>query len=158
MSENKFLFEMGKRIAERRKALHKTQEQVAEEMGISLQSVSCIELGKKAVRPDNLVKLCAALDTTADYILKNAVSDLKGGVNTAIGCVFTDAVLTREQANKLAEAAHNGLALSVSPVHTMLDGDTMFVMAGCEKTADFTVLTCAVPLAVRKAVLSAVKK
>lgn len=95
---------------------------------------------------------------TADYILKNAVSGLKGGVNTTIGCVFTDAVLTREQANKLAEAAHNGLALSVSPVHTMLDGDTMFVMAGCEKTADFTALTCAVPLAVRKAVLSAVKK
>ena len=69
MSENKFLFEIGKRIAERRKTLHKTQEQVAEEMGISLQSVSCIELGKKAIRPDNLVKLCAALDTTADYIL-----------------------------------------------------------------------------------------
>lgn len=75
MSENKFLFEMGKRIAERRKALHKTQEQVAEEMGISLQSVSCIELGKKAIRPDNLVKLCAALDTTADYILTGTKSD-----------------------------------------------------------------------------------
>ena len=44
-------------------------------MGISLQSVSCIELGKKAIRPDNLVKLCAALDTTADYILTGTKSD-----------------------------------------------------------------------------------
>lgn len=69
MSQNQFLIDMGKRISERRKMLHKTQEHVAEEMGISLQSVSCIELGKKAIRPENLVKLCAVLDTTADYIL-----------------------------------------------------------------------------------------
>ena len=69
MGNNSFLIEMGKRITERRKVLHKTQEQVAEEMGISPQSVSCIELGKKAIRPDNLVNLCRALDTTADYFL-----------------------------------------------------------------------------------------
>ena len=75
MSETKFLTDMGKRIAERRKVLHKTQEQVAEEMGISSQSVSCIELGKKAIRPDNLVNLCIALDTTADYILTGTKSD-----------------------------------------------------------------------------------
>lgn len=75
MGGNQFLGEMGKRIAERRKMLHKTQEQVAEEMGISLQSVSCIELGKKAIRPDNLVNLCVALDTTADYILTGTKSD-----------------------------------------------------------------------------------
>lgn len=44
-------------------------------MGISLQSVSCMELGKKAIRPDNLVNLCVALDTTADYILTDTKSD-----------------------------------------------------------------------------------
>ena len=75
MGGNQFLIEMGKRIVERRKVLKKTQEQVAEEIGISLQSVSCIELGKKAIRPDNLVKLCIALDTTADYILTGTRPD-----------------------------------------------------------------------------------
>ena len=38
-------------------------------MGISLQSVSSIELGKKGVRPENLANLCVYLETTADYIL-----------------------------------------------------------------------------------------
>lgn len=64
-----FLIDMGLRIAERRKAMQLTQEKLAEKMGISLQSVSSIELGKKGIRPDNLAKLCVHLDTTADYIL-----------------------------------------------------------------------------------------
>ena len=46
-----------------------TQEQVAEAMNISIQSLSCIELGKKAIRPENLYNLCIALDVSADYVL-----------------------------------------------------------------------------------------
>ena len=46
-----------------------TQEQLAEHIGVSLQTISCIELGKKAVRPENLAKLCLCLDISADYIL-----------------------------------------------------------------------------------------
>ena len=38
-------------------------------MGVRLQTVSCIELGKKAVRPENLANLCVILGVTADYIL-----------------------------------------------------------------------------------------
>ena len=64
-----FLIDMGLRIAERRKAMHLTQEKLAEKMGVSLQSVSSIELGKKGIRPENLANLCIHLDTTADYIL-----------------------------------------------------------------------------------------
>ena len=60
---------MGLRIAERRKAMQLTQEKLAEKMGISLQSVSSIELGKKGIRPENLANLCGYLETTADYIL-----------------------------------------------------------------------------------------
>lgn len=61
--------DMGKRIAQRRKELHLTQEQLAEKMGVSLQTVSCIELGKKAIRPENLANLCTSLQVSADYIL-----------------------------------------------------------------------------------------
>ena len=60
---------MGIRIAQRRKELRLTQEQLAEKMGVSLQTISCIELGKKAVRPENLANLCTYLNVTADYIL-----------------------------------------------------------------------------------------
>lgn len=69
MGNNAFLTDMGTRIAQRRKELHITQEQLADKMGVSLQTVSCIELGKKAVRPENLANLCNHLDITADYVL-----------------------------------------------------------------------------------------
>ena len=69
MGNDVFLVNMGIRIAQRRKELRLTQEQLAEKMGLSLQSISCIELGKKAVRPENLANLCTYLDVTADYVL-----------------------------------------------------------------------------------------
>lgn len=48
--------------------------------------------------------------------------------NTTIGCVITNAKLTKTQANKLASIAHNGFARAIRPVHTSADGDTIFVM------------------------------
>ena len=69
MGTDIFLVNMGIRIAQRRKELHLTQENLAEKMGVSLQTISCIELGKKAIRPENLANLCNCLNVTADYIL-----------------------------------------------------------------------------------------
>lgn len=69
MSNDIFLSNMGIRISQRRKELHLTQEQLAEQMGVSLQTISCIELGKKAIRPENLANLCICLDVSADFIL-----------------------------------------------------------------------------------------
>lgn len=69
MSNTDFLLNIGKRISNRRKEIKLTQEQLAEKMGVSLQTISCIELGKKAIRPENLANLCIHLDVSADYIL-----------------------------------------------------------------------------------------
>ena len=78
MNDDKlFLIDMGKRISKRRRELKLTQEQLAEEINLSLQSISCIELGKKAIRPDNLVKLCKTLNVSADYILMGIISKEK---------------------------------------------------------------------------------
>lgn len=49
--------------------------------------------------------------------------------NTTIGCIVTNAKLTKTQANKIASISQNGLARAIRPVHTMADGDTVFVMA-----------------------------
>lgn len=75
-----FLTDMGERISKRRKELNLTQEQLAESINLSLQSISCIELGKKAIRPQNLVNLCTALGVTTDYILtgKKEIKQLEG--------------------------------------------------------------------------------
>lgn len=69
MGNDQMLLQIGKRIAFRRKELNITQEQLAESIGLSLQSISCIELGKKGIRPENLIKLCIALDSSSDYFL-----------------------------------------------------------------------------------------
>jgi L-aminopeptidase/D-esterase-like protein len=51
------------------------------------------------------------------------------GAHTTIGVVVTDAELTREQANRVAAAAHDGIARAVRPAHTRFDGDTIFCLA-----------------------------
>ncbi|MBQ9943855.1 MAG: P1 family peptidase [Clostridia bacterium] len=51
------------------------------------------------------------------------------GSNTTIGVVAVDCKLTKEQANRLADVAHDGLARTIRPVHTQMDGDTMFALA-----------------------------
>jgi L-aminopeptidase/D-esterase-like protein len=53
-------------------------------------------------------------------------TDLLPGQNTTIGVVATDAKLTKEQANRIATVAHDGIARAVRPAHTMYDGDTIF--------------------------------
>ncbi len=52
-----------------------------------------------------------------------------GLANTTIGVVATNAYLTKSQANKMAQMAHDGLAIAIRPVHTMFDGDTVFALA-----------------------------
>ena len=55
--------------------------------------------------------------------------------NTTLGCIVTNAKLTKNQANKIASIAHNGYARAIQPVHTMADGDTIFVLATGEVEA-----------------------
>ena len=69
--DKELLKEMGQRISARRKELHLTQEQVAEKMGTSLQMVSNLELGKKAIRPENLAKLCNILNVSAAFCVRD---------------------------------------------------------------------------------------
>jgi L-aminopeptidase/D-esterase-like protein len=49
--------------------------------------------------------------------------------NTTIGVVATDAALTKAQALKVAQMAHDGLARAIRPAHTMFDGDAIFCLA-----------------------------
>ena len=75
MSDTSLLKEMGERIYNRRKLLKYTQEELAEMVGVSTQMISNLELGKKAIRPENLIKICTALNISADYILMGNTSN-----------------------------------------------------------------------------------
>jgi len=63
------------------------------------------------------------------------------GENTAIGVVATNARLTKAQASKVAQMAHDGLARAIVPVHTPVDGDTLFALATGARNQPADVLT-----------------
>ena len=60
--------------------------------------------------------------------------------NTVIGVVATNAKLTKEEANKVAQMAHDGLARAIRPAHTMYDGDTIFALSTGEVQADVNLI------------------
>jgi L-aminopeptidase/D-esterase-like protein len=76
--------------------------------------------------------------------------------HTAIGAVATNAKLTKEQTNKVAQMAHDGLARTVRPAHTMLDGDTIFALATGERRADVNIVGAFAAQVFAQAVLRAV--
>ncbi|MDR2464775.1 MAG: P1 family peptidase [Streptococcaceae bacterium] len=79
------------------------------------------------------------------------------GQNTTIGCILTNAKLTKSQANKLADIGHDGFAQAITPVHTEFDGDTLFALASGEKEVPFLSLSTACVEAVRQAIVNAVQ-
>ena len=79
MGNDEILRAMGERIMARRKQLRMTQEELADRMDVSTQMISYAEQGRKAIRPENLIKLCAALDISADYILKGTAPIQESG-------------------------------------------------------------------------------
>ena len=70
------------------------------------------------------------------------MAPMQAGSATTLGVVATDAVLTKAQANKMAQMAHDGFARSIDPVHTMTDGDTIFALAtgASSQTANLTLI------------------
>ena len=58
--------------------------------------------------------------------------------NTTLGIVATNARLNKEQVNKIASMAHDGMARAINPSHTMYDGDTIFALSLGDKTGDIT--------------------
>jgi len=79
------------------------------------------------------------------------------GENTTIGVVAVGGTLSKEGTNKVARMAHDGLARTIFPIHTMFDGDTLFCLATGGPEVDVTAAGTAAALAVERAVLNAVR-
>ena len=94
---------------------------------------------------------------TASMLRQGFVRTKFGEFNTTIGVVATNAKLTREQAQKVAQMGHNALARCIRPVHTLFDGDVVFVLANPEISADLHVVGVLAEAALEKAILGAVK-
>jgi L-aminopeptidase/D-esterase-like protein len=82
-----------------------------------------------------------------------------GTGNTVIGVVATNATLSKEGANKVAQMAHDGLARAVRPAHTMFDGDTLFTLAtGQEPAADVNLIGAYAAEATAQAIVNAIEQ
>ena len=77
--------------------------------------------------------------------------------NTVIGVVATNAKLTKAQATKVAQMAHDGLARVIRPAHTMFDGDTIFALATGEQKADVSMVGAFAAEVMAEAILRGVK-
>jgi L-aminopeptidase/D-esterase-like protein len=84
-------------------------------------------------------------------------SVLVPGSNTTIGVVATDAKLTKDQANRIATVAHDGLARAIRPAHTMYDGDTVFCLATGAVGAPYDAIEVAAAEVVARAIVDGVR-
>lgn len=97
--------------------------------------IACNALGD-VVDPDTAQVIAGARtddgkqlrDTRRALLRGEPPRPLLAGTNTTIGVIATDATITKAQAHRLAVTAHDGLARSINPVHTMSDGDTLFAL------------------------------
>ena len=62
--------DIGMRLAASRKNAGYTQEELGEMTGLSIKTISAAENGHKALRPENIVKICNCLSISTDYLLK----------------------------------------------------------------------------------------
>jgi L-aminopeptidase/D-esterase-like protein len=83
--------------------------------------------------PDSTV-----LADTAQQLRQGIQPRSLAGINTTLGVVATNARLTKPQAQKLAQLAQHGLVRSLSPAHTLFDGDIVFAVSTGTQAADFT--------------------
>ncbi|WP_299028158.1 P1 family peptidase [uncultured Thermanaerothrix sp.] len=77
--------------------------------------------------------------------------------NTVIGVVATNARLNKEQITRVAQMAQDGLAQTIRPAHTMLDGDTVFALATGERNADVNIVGAFAAQVMAEAILNAVR-
>jgi len=91
-------------------------------------------------------------------ILRFASSDRpKATSGTVIGVVATNGRLTKEETNKVAQMAQDGIARAVRPAHTLFDGDTLFALATGGKRADVNLVGAFAAEMVTEAIVRAVR-
>jgi L-aminopeptidase/D-esterase-like protein len=90
-------------------------------------------------------------------LLPEAAARMRWAENTTLGIVATNARLTKPQANKVAQMAHDGLARAIEPVHTTVDGDVVFAASVGAVDAVVDVVGAWGARAMREAILRAVR-
>lgn len=107
--------------------------------GVTVGAIACVNAGGDVYHPHSgKVLACGHLSdgkpVTSEGLLFGTAAaaerlKIPQGSNTTLVAVATDAILSKPQANRVATCAHDGLARAIRPVHTQMDGDTVFALA-----------------------------
>jgi len=107
--------------------------------------------GARKLRSDEPADTLAAMRSMVGKAI------LRFASSTVIGVVATNGRLTKEEANKVAQMAQDGIARTVRPAHTLFDGDILFALSSGNKRADVNLVGAYAAEAVAQAVVRAVK-
>ncbi len=117
--------------------------------GLRSGKVGPLRIGKKDSFADTLTMMKTPIG--------RGVLGLASRGNTVIGAVATNAKLTKAQATKVAQMAHDGFARTIRPAHTMLDGDVIFALSTGTKKADVSIIGAFAAEVMSQAIIRAVK-
>ncbi|MGG4455031.1 P1 family peptidase [Brevibacillus porteri] len=92
-----------------------------------------------------------------EILRQQVFAPIPPGTNTTIAVVASNAHLSKAEANKVAQMAHDGLARTIRPIHTMYDGDTIFAVATGEVEASVDLVGALSADVLAEAVIQAVK-
>ncbi|MGH7790189.1 MAG: P1 family peptidase [Candidatus Binatia bacterium] len=137
--------------------------------GVAVQAVVAVNAFGEVVDPADGRRLAGVRGADGSVHPIDAFLDLGSSApppltNTTIGVVVTNASLTKEEASELASVAHDGLAQTVRPAHTRVDGDALFTLAtgrqaaGNRSMLDVIALQHAAVRAVAGAIVNAVRQ
>ncbi len=93
--------------------------------------------------------------TSSNRSTENNLPLAKNSLNTTIGCIVTNAKLTKAQCNKLSSITHDAFARRIKPCHTSLDGDTIFTMTTGKCDVNFDSVAILSTRAMEEAIVSA---
>lgn len=102
-------------------------------------------------------KMISSYDVLKEAQIAQDNVDKSTGKNTTIGIIVTNAKLGKVEANKMAEMAHNGYAKVIMPIHTDMDGDTIFCAATNKVDAHMALVGSMAAEVMAKAIINAVK-
>ena len=133
--------------------------------GLVIGAIVAVNALGNVVAPKSGINLGGPRDPQTGRLL-DTIELMKAGhqalaqpfANTTIGVVATNARLTKEQANKVAQMAQNGLAQAIRPAHTLFDGDTLFALSTGQIAADVSLVGALAAEAVALAIVRAVRQ
>lgn len=128
---------------------------------IELAAVVAVNAFGNVYEPDSTTLVKGATvngkSINIEHALRYGVEGIKG-FNTTIGCIVTNAKLTKAECNRLADSVHDAYARCIRPVHTTLDGDAVFVMSSGEVECSLIAMQTACNKLMCDAIMNAVKK